>query len=139
MSVKPETRYIAKVHRSLVDVYHEKMNNPYRSGTADVWYSGDKGDLWIEYKYIPEIPKRSDTLIVPDLSDRQKRWLGNRLDEGRNVAVVLGTPIGGMIYRDRAWLKPLRAEDLRKQVLVAPVLADWIRGQTGIGKWENLT
>lgn len=128
--MKPESRYIGLIHKRLPTVYCEKNNNPYRSGTPDVWYSGDLGDLWIEYKYIPKIPTRS--LTVPDLSDRQKRWLGNRLDEGRNLAVVLGTPKGGVIYRDRAWLLPLTPVELCDQIVSNDEVANWIRSQTGV-------
>lgn len=130
MSVKPENRYIGSIHKLLpVPVYYEKMCNPYRSGTPDVWYSGSLGDLWVEYKYIPSIPKR--TVVLPDLSDRQKRWLGNRLDEGRNVAVVLGTPKGGVIYRQRSWLEPLDPEGLSANLVPNRQIAVWIVSQVG--------
>jgi hypothetical protein len=137
MSVKPETRYIGLIHKKLPGrVYYEKMHNPYRSGTADVWYSGVEGDLWVEYKNIQAIPKR--TVVLPDLSDRQKRWLGNRLDEGRNVAVVLGTPEGGVIYRDRAWLDPLTPDELRSRLVSNQQVADWIYSQTGDSRWDTI-
>lgn len=136
MSSKPETSYIATIHRKLVAVYVEKNNNPYRSGTADVWYSGDSGDLWVEYKYIPKIPTRSQ--ILPDLSDRQKKWLGNRLDEGRNVAVVLGTPLGGVIYTNRSWLTPLSPDEVRSQVVSNIEVARWIKSQVGDSRCHSL-
>lgn len=130
MAIKPESRYIASVHKALRDrTYHEKMCNPYRSGTPDVWYSGTNGDLWVEYKYIPSIPKRTE--VLPDLSDRQKRWLGNRLDEGRNVAVVLGTPKGGVIYTDRAWLVELGPADFGERLVSNLAVADWIYSKVG--------
>lgn len=129
MSAKPETTYIGRIHKMLPTSYAEKNNNPYRSGTPDVWYSGDKGDLWIEYKYISVIPKRTE--IIPDCSPRQLRWLGNRFDEGRNVAVVLGTPEGGVIYRDRAWLVPLSPDEFRKILVSNRTIADWIYAEIG--------
>lgn len=96
MARKPENQFIAGVHKYLPDVYFEKMNNPYRGGTADVWYSGVHGDLWIEYKYLPKVPSRG--LIVPDLSELQKRWIANRRAEGRRVHVVVGCPAGGVWF-----------------------------------------
>lgn len=104
------------------------MNNPYRSGTADWWYSGAKADLWIEYKFIPRIPVRA--LIVPDLSPRQKDWLDGRLSEGRNVAVIVGCPEGGVLYRERFWLEALEPEQFRARVLERNALARWIVLQT---------
>ena len=136
MSVKPETRYIGSVHKKLPKSYAEKNNNPYRSGTPDVWYSGVEGDLWVEYKYLPALPKRTE--VLPDLSPRQKRWLGNRLDEGRNVAVVLGTPEGGVIYRDRAWLVPLTPAEFRAKMVSVQAVADWIYTNVGDSQCQSL-
>jgi hypothetical protein len=56
VSSKPETTFIQSIHRHLPkEVYREKMANPYRGGTPDVWYSGYKSDLWVEYKFIPKL------------------------------------------------------------------------------------
>ena len=62
MSAKPENTFIGSVHKKfgVKKPYFEKMYNPLRSGTPDVYYSGDAGQLWIEYKFIPRIP-RSET------------------------------------------------------------------------------
>lgn len=117
--------------------YAEKMNNPWRAGTPDVWYSGDRGDLWIEYKYIERIPRSPE--ILPDLTPRQKRWLNNRFDEGRNVAVVLGTPTGGVIYRNKDWLRPLDSESLAGLVVPRDEIARWIFSQVGASKCQSLT
>lgn len=129
MSRKPENVYIGSIHKKGPFVYHEKMNNPYHSGTADVWYSGITGDLWVEYKYLPKIPKRTE--VLPACTPLQLKWLGNRLDEGRNVAVVLGTPEGGVIYRDRAWLVPLSPDEFRKKMISKADLANWIYSEVG--------
>ena len=116
MSSKPENNFIAAVHRKFEDgakPYFEKMHNPYRGGTWDVWYSGKKRgrrasrDLWVEYKWLPQIPKRETTLILPELSALQIVWGANRYDEGRNVWVIVGCPEGGVIYQDMAWEEPL--------------------------------
>lgn len=99
MSKKPENQFIDSVHRHLpTSVYHMKLHNPYISGPADCWYSA-KRDAWIEYKFIV-LPKRADTLIVPDLSDLQMDWCGSRLNEGRNVFVIVGCREGGVVLRD---------------------------------------
>lgn len=129
MSRKPETTFISSVHRHLIGPHVEKMHNSYRSGTADVWYSGDLGDLWIEYKFIERIP-RSDR-IVPDLTAQQMRWLNDRYDEGRNVAVVLGTPTGGVIYRDKNWSIPVNDTTVKNRLLDRKSIALWIFHQTG--------
>lgn len=91
----PENSFIAGVHRH-VECYAEKMCNPYRGGTPDVWYSGSHRDLWVEYKFIA-LPARNDTFIVPALSCLQTKWIKDRQAEGRNAAIVVGTKTGGCI------------------------------------------
>jgi len=136
-TTKPENRFIESVHRHLPMTYAEKMNNPWRAGTADVWYSGDRGDLWIEYKFIERIPRSAE--ILPDLTPRQKRWLNNRFDEGRNVAVVLGTPTGGVIYRNKEWMRPLDHVTLAGLIVPRDEIARWIFSQVGASKCQSLT
>lgn len=99
MSSGPENRFIASVHTKLKGIYFEKMHNPYRGGTADVWYSG-KRDAWIEYKWINSVPKKG--VLIPDLSGLQKLWLGNRFSEGRTVFAVVGCPSGAIVFSNPA-------------------------------------
>lgn len=136
MSSKPETAYIQSIHRLIPTVYAEKMNNPFRSGTADVWYSGEVGDLWVEYKFIERIPRSEE--ILPDVTPRQEEWLNNRCDEGRNVAVVLGVPKGGVIYRDREWNVPMTQQELLARVVSKQDIARWIFSQVGASKCQSL-
>ena len=136
-TTKPENRFIGSVHRYLPRTYAEKMNNPWRAGTADVWYSGDRGDLWVEYKFIERIPRSAE--ILPDLTPRQKRWLNNRYDEGRNVAVVLGTPTGGVIYRNKEWMRPLDHVTFAGLIVPRDEIARWIYSQVGASKCQSLT
>jgi hypothetical protein len=141
MSRKPETTFIASIHKKLPEPapYHEKQNNPFSSGTPDVYYSGTLGDLWVEYKFIERLPSRPTTLVVPDLSAGQKRWLGNRLDEGRNVAVILGVgPKDGILYQNREWLVPLPAELLRAKLILRQDLANWIKATVGENRCQSL-
>lgn len=131
MAAKPENTFISGVHKHLpsLEVLHrEKMNNPFRSGTADWWYSGSKADLWVEYKYIPKLPVKA--LILPDLSERQKDWLAGRYREGRNVAVVVGSPEGCVIYTSLGWLKEIAPEEFRERACTRQELASWLCKQT---------
>lgn len=129
----PEATFIASIHRLLPredELHREKMNNPYSSGTADVWYSGAR-DLWIEYKFIV-IPKRSTTLIdltvgkAPALSVLQQHWLGRRYDEGRNIWVIVGCKEGGVIMKDKDWLSAWPTEQFSTELLGRLALAQQI-------------
>ena len=93
MSQGPENRLIAAIDRLLPkEIYREKMHNPYRGGTPDKWYSGPRGDLWIEWKWVPSMSRKGR--LIPKLSPLQMKWLIGRYTEGRNVAVVVGCPEG---------------------------------------------
>ncbi len=131
MASKPESNYIKRIHRLIPTVYAEKMHNMYRGGTADVFYSGMLGSLWVEYKFLPKIPSRPSTEILPDLSERQRKWLGDRFNDGRLVAVVVGTPEGGVLYRDCSWNTPITTTAFRELLLPNSDIAGWIQSRTG--------
>lgn len=135
MSSGPENKFIAAIHRLLpASVYHMKNHNVYTGGVADVWYSGRLGDLWIEYKFTV-LPKRPGTIVSlvndtkPMLSMLQQEWLRDRRKEGRDVAVVLGTPEGGIWFRGDEWDKPHRADALRALLLSKNEIAKTIQAR----------
>lgn len=133
MSTKPENTFIGSIHKKFSEgkPYFEKMYNPLRSGTPDVYYSGCGGDLWVEYKFIPRIPRSKE--ILPCLTPRQRRWLNSRYEEGRNVAVVLGVSSdGGVIYRNKEWCKPLSSTEMEARIVSRAEIARWIISQVGV-------
>jgi len=86
-----EHSYIKSIHKMLpTTLYKWKINDNFHGGVADAYYSGDAGDLWIEYKYVARPPKKSTTVIKTCLTDQQLHWLRTRQQEGRNVALVIG-------------------------------------------------
>jgi len=95
-----ESTFTRAINKKLpTEIYVWKVNARYAPGVPDCWYSGPTGDLWIEWKYLPKMPKRHK----PKLSALQSKWLNSRYDEGRNVAVLVGSPEGVAIYEDKAW------------------------------------
>lgn len=133
MAQKPETTFYQSVNRHLPpQLYHMKTFNPYIAGPADSWYSGPKGDLWVEWKY-QALPKRGSTLVRPDLSDRQAQWLTSRHNEGRNVAVILGCSDGGVVYEDLSWEQSLTCGEFRARLKTRKQLAEWIEGRVWRG------
>jgi hypothetical protein len=129
MSRGPENRFIDSVHRYLKDKCHfEKMHNPYRGGTADVWYSGPCADIWVEYKWRNSVPKRG--VAKPKLEPLQRDWLRDRYTEGRKVFVIIGTPAGGIIFATpEAWERGRAVS----QITIRPKkeIADWVRDHVG--------
>lgn len=115
----PENTFIGSVHRYLpAQLYHMKNHNMYNGGIADVWYSGTRADLWVEYKFIVT-PKRDETVIdltagkTPMLSVLQQDWIRGRVSEGRNVGVIVGCKEGGVWLPGLAWATPLKTVEFK--------------------------
>lgn len=125
MAAKPETTFYTSVHRHLPplsELHREKMNNPYRGGTFDHWYSGKK-DLWVEWKFI-KLPARASTEIdlcggkSPTLSALQQEWGYRRFLEGRKVWVVVGCTEGGVIMRSPSrWMQPWTTAEFQQALM----------------------
>jgi hypothetical protein len=130
----PETTYYTSIHRLLPveDVLHrEKMHNAYRSGTADVWYSGSLNDLWVEYKYLRCLPKRKPVCMRELLSAQQLRWLNRRYAEGRHVVAILGSPFNSWIYEAGEWATlDVPSERIVTQGMTRASVADYIMRKT---------
>lgn len=80
--------------------YIQSMSSYATNGTPDLWVSGPKGDIWIEVKY----DEKTKGPIKPKLSVLQSKWLHDRLREGRNVAVVVGTSTSEAIIFRNGWV-----------------------------------
>jgi len=108
------------------EIYKWKIMNMNQNGIPDCYFSGSHGDLWVEVKY-QTIPKRESTLIKPNLSPLQFKWLNDRRKEGRNVAVLMGTNIGSHIYQYGPFDESLSKsafQTTRKQIV------EWISKET---------
>ena len=130
---KPETRYYTAVHKLLPpirELHREKMHNIYRGGTADVWYSGNLDDLWVEYKWLAKLPVKAFVRLEKELTPLQQQWLEVRHEEGRNVAVILGTPEGAWICEGVAWKEPLDPAAIRIRALSKQFVANYINKRT---------
>ena len=75
-----------------------KNHNEFISGIPDVWYSGDRNDLWVEYKYLSISKPRS--AVIPHLSPKQLHWIRSRRAEGRNCWVIVGYKLGAVLYTE---------------------------------------
>ena len=133
MSAKPETTFINALHKKLPrSVYHMKNNNAYTGGIPDVWYSGNYADLWVEYKYIAKLPVRVPIDPMKLLSPLQQQWLRDRYKQGRNIAVVVGCPTGGVVLTDGYWEESLTSIKFNSLIKSKKELAAWIVDQVGI-------
>lgn len=115
-----EASFTRSVHDKLPPfVYAWKISDRFTSGIPDAYYSATNGDLWIEYKYVKKLPKKH---VRPKLSELQKLWLDARLNEGRNVAVVVGSPQGHVIFVNGEWNSSKEPDTL----FTTKQIAQWI-------------
>jgi hypothetical protein len=130
---QPETRYYTAVHKLLPRIIHrEKMHNIYRGGTADVWYSGNLDDLWVEYKWLTKLPKKAPVRLDKLLSPLQLNWLRGRYVEGRNIVVILGSPEGAWVFENLDWEKAIDPTTIREREYTKQNVADYIKKRTHI-------
>jgi hypothetical protein len=130
MAAKPETNFTTRIHKRLpLSIYKMKNNNQYTGGIPDVWYSGKSGDLWVEYKYLPKTPVRAVTDPKKLLSALQLQWLNARKEEGRNVAVIIGCPDGGVLLSNGVWNEEIPASNFTALIVSVNDLAAFIEGQ----------
>lgn len=132
MASKPETLYIARVHKKLpLVVWREKMANPFRKGRPDVDYEGTKATIHVEYKWYPKRPEIMDlgnTKLKVACTTLQKEWLKRSHKNGRTVAVIAGTPEGGAIFPGDSWDALVAAADY--ELRTPQEVADWIYRNT---------
>ena len=130
MAKGPENRFILSIHRLLPQsIYTLKNHNEYNGGIADVWYSGPKADLWVEYKFV-KVPVRDTTVINLGLSELQKHWLQGRYDEGRNIAVIVGSQLGGVWFPGVSWLNEVTTKKFRGLIRPRQEIAQLIVAHT---------
>ena len=118
MAGHPEANFYTGVHSKLPkSVYRMKNNNAFVSGVFDVWYSGDKADLWVEYK-------AKDN----SLSAQQILWGKGRLAEGRNLAVIheWSTNRAVILTGDEMWLPARITRFPPERILTRLQVAQWI-------------
>ena len=121
-----EHSFVDAIHRRLSgDVHRWKINARFVKGVPDAWYSGPGGDVWVEYKYLPNQPKRSTNI---GLSANQIHWLNHRYNEGRVVAVIVGTPKGAYVLTDQQWADRLNPTVTEQTDYKGAAL--WIEHQT---------
>ena len=132
-----ESQYTQSIHKQIHnDVYVWKINCNFAKGVPDAYYSGAIEDLWIELKYLQKLPKKAK--VVPNLSSLQKKWLLRARKQGRNVAVIVGSPEGGFLLLDPVeWQEGFIPSDYK--CFTKQELARWIEEVTCQGVWKDET
>ena len=122
-----EHGFIRAVHRKLPDnIYRWKIHDTYAGGVPDAFYAGPARCLFVEYKYLPTLPKRKTTTIKTSLSPNQKHWLDRMLSLDQFVAVVIGSPAASIILINGAWHSDITLYTFSKYATSANNIATWI-------------
>lgn len=97
-----ESAFWQSLRKHLVPrVYALKLNLNFVRGVPDVWLSGSEQDLWMENKYLKDLP----AMIQPEklLTTLQSSWLEERYAEGRHVGLLIGSSEGHVFLEDLSW------------------------------------
>lgn len=110
--------------------YVLKLNLNYAAGVPDMWIAHTDGGMWVELKYVPELPKRDTTLVVPNLSALQRQWLCERDRQAVRVCVILFSKAGAVIFdRPAWWVDGMPASIARSRLQTVDAVADWLCDQ----------
>jgi hypothetical protein len=131
MSRKPENKFMDAVHDKLPPeaMYHMKITPAFTSGEFDTMYEGHSFDLWVEYKFIRDLPKRDTTPIdiIGMMSDNQIKW-GRRRRKAANehrlppylcVGCKLNGFYHGLFVQFTPGMLPISTKAFKDQVVCA--------------------
>ena len=69
-----------------------KINDNYAGGVPDALFIGDTTSVWVEFKWLKELPKKANTLVKAKLTKPQLSWM-KKLKASNNLAIaVVGLP-----------------------------------------------
>lgn len=137
MKFKPmnEPDFTRAVHKRLPDtIWAWKICDPYMGGIPDAYYRHRKtgGAIWIEYKYIKSLPKRDNTMIVPNLSELQLRLLTETVDSGQKAIVIIGFGSKGVILEKSQWTTGISKSGFERRLLSYKELAKEIETRCSV-------
>ena len=124
-----EHSYIKAVHRLLPpELFKWKLQASFVGGVPDAMYAGPSDILFVEYKYVPKLPKRDPTKIRTTRSAQQVLWLNKMDDFGKKVAVVVGgTDDTNVILTNKCWEAPLTKSEYIERAVSRKDVAAYIQ------------
>ncbi len=134
-----EHSFVRSIHNALSpDVYKWKIHDTYTGGVPDAMYAGPAGVLFVEYKYVKNLPKRDDTVIRHSLSELQRAWL-DTMYQSTPVALILGCEDTALIIVDDFAANICKSKYVEQSIPRRQV-AQWIYDVTHSGRAnETLT
>lgn len=108
-----------------------KINDNYQGGVPDNFYLGHFNELWMECKFLKELPKRDTTVVVPDCSQLQLDWLEDLGKGGKARCVILGLKGGkGFIFKtEHEWVNGISTGYIRQHLMGYDEMANFLCSQ----------
>ncbi len=123
-----EHSFVKSIHRKLPsNLYRWKICDAFAGGVPDAMYAGPAGILFVEYKYLKTLPKKSKTAVKIDLSKLQLAWLVQMMNFGHSCNVVVGHEGRALILSEPAQLtSPVNSAYYQKNSIPINDLIDHI-------------
>lgn len=125
-----EHSFVRSIHSKLPkSIYRWKINDSNQMGVADAFYSGPHGFVFVEYKYLPRLPTRNTTIINFGISPAQQLWLRGRHLDNIDIAVIVGSPQGVVVFEGLGWDKTLNRGEIEMLLNPMSYAVTWIQQQ----------
>lgn len=123
-----EHSYIKSVHRLLSpEVFKWKIHDTFAGGCPDSMYCGPSGLLFVEYKYVKNLPVRPTTNVKTSLSELQIKWLNTVAQNTVQAALIVGSNKGSLITEIKdGWQPTITVEDFLRKAITTKNVASWI-------------
>ena len=130
-----EHSFIRSIHTDMSsEMFVWKIADKYQGGVPDTYYSGPFGYMYIEYKYIQNIPKRSTTKVKVTLTELQRSWLRRAQSHNHLAYTVIGSSAGVYITQDPDLVyvtqENLISESIPKKIFIDRIERVCTRGKT---------
>ena len=133
-----EAKFTSEINKllpkNLVKVW--KVKDDFQGGVFDCIYYSEVNETGgvlppvnVEFKLLKTIPKRENTLIIPDCSELQKQWLRRGLINKHPTLVIVGALDGreykGVVfYTEKEWLEGITRTEFVKRLQSKQDIAD---------------
>jgi len=87
---------------------------------------GPAGSLWVEYKYIKQLPIRDKTNLKTSLNLLQIEWLNNLYDYNHKACLIIGIENTAIILEDKMWLENISKQFYVENCIPRKEVAQWI-------------
>jgi hypothetical protein len=135
----PEGKFIRRVGRLLPsDIHSEGMANPYRGGTPDRYYEGNRNCLWAEYKYAKAVP--AHWCASGHITGLQKLWIARAQKNHVPVCVIAGFGSHAVVFVKSIheyWDVPYTREEIKELMLPIDDVAAFIIAHCGLDEHKE--